>query len=164
MESSIDPSERQFENAVSCAAATLCAMVDENGHVLVGQSNPTLSPPPTGGGTGSSAGSTTAAAVTAATTTPSSSTVPAPPTPAQIQAALAAVLEPSGQAAQIKALLKKGSYATSFAALESGRLAISWYYLPKAHTSPRRANRSPCWSRPPRQVPRAPARSRLCSS
>ena len=50
---------------------------------------------------------------------------------AALTALLRSVLAPTGRAAKISALLKKGSYSLRFTAPSAGRLSISWYYLPK---------------------------------
>jgi hypothetical protein len=55
---------------------------------------------------------------------------PAAPTDAQVKAALLAALAPSGRAARIGALLKRG-YSDRFRALAGGRVRISWYEVPK---------------------------------
>ncbi len=54
--------------------------------------------------------------------------------PAQIKARVLKELVPSGEAARIAALLKKGGYTLVFNALGAGRLLINWYYLPKGAT------------------------------
>jgi hypothetical protein len=55
----------------------------------------------------------------------------AAPTQTQLAGALAAALLPTGRGARIGALLKRGAYTARLAMPLSGRLAISWYYLPK---------------------------------
>lgn len=58
------------------------------------------------------------------------------PTIAQLKASLLSQLTPSGKAAKLASLAKKKSYSLAFRALSAGRLAISWYFLPKgAHIS-----------------------------
>jgi hypothetical protein len=60
-------------------------------------------------------------------------------TTAQLKALLASVLVPRGRNAKIGALLRHRGYAVSFHSLAAGRLAISWYLLPKsAHVAGRR--------------------------
>jgi hypothetical protein len=54
----------------------------------------------------------------------------ASPSSAQLKAALLAAIAPSGRAARISALLKRG-YADRFHALVGGRVSISWYLVPK---------------------------------
>ncbi len=52
-------------------------------------------------------------------------------TPAQIAAALQAVLSAKGKAAQIGALLKHAGTSVGFSAPEAGTLSIQWLYRPK---------------------------------
>jgi FG-GAP repeat len=63
--------------------------------------------------------------------------------PAQLAAALAHGIVPSGQAARIAALLKHGSFATKFAALEAGLATISWYELPPGAKLAKKAKPKP---------------------
>jgi hypothetical protein len=49
------------------------------------------------------------------------------PSQAQVKAALAAVLVPSGKAAKIKAILQAGGYPYRFSAPSSGALVLDWY-------------------------------------
>jgi hypothetical protein len=53
---------------------------------------------------------------------------------AQLKALLMRLLVPRGKAAKVATLRKRG-YSTAFASLAAGRLAISWYYLPKGARS-----------------------------
>jgi hypothetical protein len=53
------------------------------------------------------------------------------PTLGQVKASLSSTLIPTGRAAKIAILLKRGGYAFSFKALMAGRLVISWYLIPK---------------------------------
>jgi hypothetical protein len=60
----------------------------------------------------------------------------APPTPAQVKAALESVLGASGKNATIAALLRNGGYTVSFSAPGAGQLVIGWYQVPKgAHVA-----------------------------
>ncbi len=56
---------------------------------------------------------------------------PVGPSSGQIRTALLTVLGPSGKSARIGQLLKHGSYSFSFMAPSTGRLAISWYQVPR---------------------------------
>jgi subtilase family serine protease len=99
-------------------AASLCALVR-----------------PTSGGGGSGAAATltgpggpTTGAGNAALLSPA----PAPPTitSAQIVAQVARQLTPSGTTAKIATLLKSGSFAIKYKALEAGAAVIEWFELP----------------------------------
>ena len=60
----------------------------------------------------------------------------AKPTRSQLSTSLRSQLIPTGIAARLSRLAKRKSYSYRFNALESGKLTISWYYLPKgAHIS-----------------------------
>lgn len=56
----------------------------------------------------------------------------AQPTAAQLKAALLRALRPSGKAAKIASLTKKGVYPMRLRALIAGSVRVSWSYLPKA--------------------------------
>jgi hypothetical protein len=67
----------------------------------------------------------------------SGSGAPGAPTDAQLKATLLAALAPSGRAARIGALLKRG-YSDRFRALAGGSVRISWYQVPHgAHLAKR---------------------------
>lgn len=53
------------------------------------------------------------------------------PSLAQIKHLLAGVLSPAGKNSRIGALLGRGGYRCSFAAISAGGLAVSWYQVPK---------------------------------
>lgn len=50
---------------------------------------------------------------------------------AQLKALLTKLLVPSGAAAKLAALHKRGSYTATFASLAAGRISIAWYLVPK---------------------------------
>jgi hypothetical protein len=56
---------------------------------------------------------------------------PPPPTSTEIAALLAGELAPSGKAARIRALLKRGYFARVMRALEAGTETIDWYRIPR---------------------------------
>jgi FG-GAP repeat len=62
---------------------------------------------------------------------------------AQIAAALAGGIVPSGQAAKIAALLKHGSFAAKFAAPEAGLATISWFEVPPGAKLAKKAKPKP---------------------
>lgn len=62
---------------------------------------------------------------------------------AQIAALLAGELTPSGKAARIAALLKRGGFAVLFRALEAGTAVIDWYELPAGATLAKKARPKP---------------------
>ena len=66
-----------------------------------------------------------------ATSAPTAVVTPTGPSAAAIVAALKTVLAPRGKASRIPALLHARSYKFWFAAPGAGRLALSWYFLPK---------------------------------
>jgi hypothetical protein len=62
---------------------------------------------------------------------------------AQIAALLAGQLTPSGRAAKIAALVRRGGWAELFKAVEAGDVAIDWYELPQGATLARKTNVRP---------------------
>jgi hypothetical protein len=64
-------------------------------------------------------------------------------TSAQIATLLAGQLTPSGKAAKIAALVRRGGWAELFRALEAGTATIDWYELPKGATLARKNKARP---------------------
>ncbi len=109
-----------------------------------------------GGTTGPDTSAVTSVIQASASPPPPPPTPPSPPTPplggspppsivtapgaAQLQGELFKRLAPSGKAATISALLKRGGYTFSYRALTAGEIVISWYAMPSgAHVRKARA-------------------------
>ncbi len=67
---------------------------------------------------------------------------PAGLTTAEVEAAIVKQLAPSGNAATIAKLLKKGAFSSTFQVPLAGTAVIGWYYLPKGATLAGRSSKS----------------------
>jgi Bacterial Ig domain len=70
-------------------------------------------------------------------------TVTASVTPVQIAALLARQIRPTGKAAKIGSLLKRGGFSFAFKALEAGTAVLNWYQLPPGAQPARKAKPKP---------------------
>jgi hypothetical protein len=117
--------------AISCPSIELCVAADSQGNVLTGIPSPPAKEekPSGGGGSGGSTGGG-GSPPSSTSTSSGSSTATASVSAAQIASSLGGQLVPRGKAAKIGALLRHGGLTMPFQALEAGRLAVQWYYVP----------------------------------